>query len=74
MVTKRQIWVGAFVLVSVSTQEQAVDWWSVLELSLPTDALLPPVYSPIREEARLGNRADFSRSSRPSLLFHAFGG
>lgn len=33
MVTKRQIWVGAFVLVSVQTQEQAVDCWSMLPLS-----------------------------------------
>ncbi|CAB1412453.1 unnamed protein product [Pleuronectes platessa] len=35
---------------------------------------LPPVYSPIREEARVGNTADFSRSSHPSLLFHGFSG
>lgn len=34
----------------------------------------PPVYSPIREEARVSNTADYSRSSRPSLLFHGFSG
>lgn len=36
----------------------------------------PPltVYSPIREKARVSNNADYSRSSRPSLLFHGFSG
>lgn len=29
---------------------------------------------PSEEEARVGDTADFSRSSRPSLLFHAFSG
>lgn len=77
MATKRQIWVGAFVIVSASTQEQAVDWWSVLLLP-PADTLPlflpPPVYSPIREKARVSNNADYSRSSHPSLLFHGFSG
>lgn len=43
--------------------------------ALPPQTLpLPTAYSPIREEARVGNTADFSRSSRPSVLFHGFSG
>lgn len=43
MATKRQIWVGAFVIVSVQTQEQAVDWWSVLVLPPADEPSVPPI-------------------------------
>lgn len=46
-------------VVSVQTQEQAVDWWSVL-LQTPTDTHTPII--------GVGNTADYKRALHPTRL------
>lgn len=61
---------GAFVLVSAPTQEQAADWRSVRTQTLA----LPPVCSPIREEARGGVILSFSQLEFFFFLFRSIVG